>query len=69
MNPFQQQMISRVMGNNPMVKRFSQFVQNFQKMNKNPQQAVQELLNSGEMSQQQYESLRRQANSIMGTNF
>lgn len=53
----------------PMGQQFAQFVQNFQRMNKNPQQAVQELLNSGEMSQQQYENLRTQANNIMGTNY
>lgn len=53
----------------PMGQQFAQFVQNFQRMNKNPQQAVQELLNSGEMTQQQYENLRTQANKIMGTNF
>lgn len=53
----------------PMGKQFAQFVQNFQQMKKDPKQAVQELLDSGEMSQQQYENLRTQANKIMGTNF
>ena len=34
----------------------------------NPQQKVQELLNSGQMSQQQFEQLRQMANQITGKN-
>ena len=53
---------------NNMMQRFQNFVQNFQRMNKNPQQMAQELLDSGQMSQQQYEMLRQEVNRIMGTN-
>jgi hypothetical protein len=34
----------------------------------NPQAIVQQKLNSGEMTQTQYEQLRQMANMIMGTN-
>ena len=68
MNPMQQ-VIQKAMSGNPMMAQFETFVRNFAKMGKNPQQTVQELLNSGQMSQQQYESLRNRANSIMGTNY
>lgn len=56
--------------NNPitMIQQFQTFVTNFQKMGRNPQAVVQELLNSGQMSQQQYEQLRQKANRIMGMN-
>ena len=51
------------------VQRFSQFVQNFRNtINLNPRDVVQEMLNKGQMSQQQFEALRRQTNQIMGTN-
>ena len=51
------------------VQRFSQFVQNFRNtINRNPRDVVQEMLNKGQMSQQQFEALRRQTNQIMGTN-
>ena len=51
-----------------MMQQFQQFRQNWlqQNPNKSPQQAVQELLNSGKMSQQQFEQFRNMANSIMG---
>ena len=56
------------MGSNPMamVQQFQRFVSNFQKMQKNPQQAVQELLNSGQMSQTQYNQLSQIASQILG---
>ena len=54
---------------NPSVQKFASFVNNFSKLKQNPQEAVQRLLDSGEMSQQQYENLRQQANRIMGTNY
>lgn len=56
--------------NNPLaaMQQFRTFVENFQKMQRNPKEVVQELLNSGQMSQQQYENLRKQANQIMGMN-
>ena len=51
-----------------MFQQFQQFRQNWlsQNPNKSPQQAVQELLNSGKMSQQQYEQFRNIANQITG---
>ena len=51
-----------------MMQQFNQFRDNWLKQNpnKSPQQAVQELLNSGKMSQQQFEQFRNMANSIMG---
>ena len=54
---------------NPSAQKFANFVSNFAKLKQNPQEAVQKLLDSGEMSQQQYENLRQQANRIMGTNY
>lgn len=55
---------------NPMqvMQQFNQFRQNWLKSNPNtsPQQAVQDLLNSGKMSQQQFEHFRNLANSITG---
>ena len=42
--------------NNPMnmLQQFKTLAENFSKMQKNPRDAVQELLNSGQMTQQQY---------------
>ena len=42
--------------NNPMnmLQQFQTFASNFAKMQKDPRQTVQELLNSGQMTQQQY---------------
>lgn len=56
--------------NNPsnMMQQFQTFVNNFQQMGRNPREVIQELLNSGQMSQQQYEMLRQKANQIMGMN-
>ena len=57
--------------NNPFatINQFKQFVDNFQRnINRNPQEVVQELLNSGQMTQAQFNQLRDQANKIMGTN-
>lgn len=53
---------------NPMatLQQFQKFVNNFQKMNKNPQQAVQELLNTGQMTQTQYNELAARASQILG---
>lgn len=52
-------------------KRFNDFKQNLnmQNPNMNPQQKVQELLNSGRMTQQQFERIRSLANLITGKNF
>jgi hypothetical protein len=51
-----------------MMQQFQQFRQNWLQQNPNtsPQQAVQNLLNSGKMSQQQFEKFRNIANSISG---
>lgn len=53
-----------------MMKNFAGFRQNFLQQNPgvNPQTVVQNLLNSGKMSQQQYENLRQLANKITGMN-
>lgn len=48
--------------------QFNQFQQNVQNQGINPQQKVQELLNSGQMSQQQFEQIRQLANQITGKN-
>ena len=48
-----------------MLQQFQTFVNNFQKMGKDPRQTVQELLNSGQMTQQQYNQLSHIANQIM----
>lgn len=45
-----------------MMKQFNEFRQNFQG---NPQQTVQQLLNSGRMSQAQYNQLSQMANQFM----
>lgn len=56
MNPFQ------------LMQQFNQFKANFQQQNPgaNPQAIVQQLLNSGKMSQQQFETFRTMANQITG---
>lgn len=48
--------------------QFELFKQNMQRQNISPQQKVQELLNSGQMTQQQFEHLRQLANQITGKN-
>lgn len=54
------------MNNNPMnfLQNFLQFKRNFQG---DPQQAVLNLLNSGKMSQQQFNQLQSMANQIMNS--
>lgn len=49
-----------------MMQQFQTFVNNFQKLGKDPRQTVQELLNSGQMSQQQYNQLSQVAKQILG---
>ena len=49
-----------------MIQKFQTFAQNFQKLGKSPQQAVQELLNSGQMSQAQFQQLSQMATQIFG---
>jgi hypothetical protein len=59
-----------MMNMNPlqMMQQFQKFRQNWLQQNPNvsPQQAVQNLLNSGKMSQQQFEQFRNIANSFSG---
>lgn len=59
-----------MMNMNPlqMMQQFQQFRQNWLQQNPNvsPQQAVQNLLNSGRMSQQQFEQFRNIANKFSG---
>lgn len=50
-------------------QQFGQFCQQFQGNQMNPQMQVQQFLNSGRMTQQQFEQIRQQANAIMGTNY
>ena len=60
-NPLYNQM----MNNNPQnnfLQRFNQFRQNF---NGNPQQQIQQMLNSGKISQEQYNRAVQQAQTIM----
>ena len=63
------------MYNNPMnnaqniQNQFNQFVQNFRQGNQDPRQKIQELLDSGRMTQQQYNQLRQMANKFLGTNY
>ncbi len=48
------------------INQFNQFRQNFMQSGMNPQQKVQELLNSGQMTQEQFNQLRGMANQITG---
>ena len=52
-----------------MMQRFNQFCQQMQQQGKNPQEIVQQLLNSGQMSQAQFEQFRQLANNLLGTKF
>lgn len=46
--------------------QFNQFRQNFQQTGEDPRQKVQELLNSGKMTQEQFNFFRMMANKITG---
>ena len=50
---------------------FSSFVENFKRQNPgvNPQAMVQNLLNQGKMTQEQFNKCRDMANQMMGTSF
>ena len=50
-----------------MLQRFNQFKQQFG--NQDPEKMVQQLLDSGKMSQEQYKQFRDMANSILGTKY
>lgn len=61
MNPLYQRMMQNAPQNNNVVQRFQQFRNQFRG---NPQQQVQELLNSGRITQQQYDAAVQAANQI-----
>lgn len=60
-NPLYNQMMNNQNQNN-FLQRFNQFRQNF---NGNPQQQIQQMLNSGKISQEQYNRAVQQAQNIM----
>lgn len=57
--------------NNPMQlkQQFEAFARNFQQSGQNPQALVQQLLNSGKMTQAQFNHYRDIANQITGQRF
>lgn len=61
MNPLYQSMMQKAQPE--IVKQFNQFRQNFKG---NPQEQVQSLLNSGKVTQAQYNEAVRRANMIKG---
>lgn len=71
---FNPMMLQQIMANQQQFQafqqQFGQFAQQFQQgpQNFNPQMLVQQKLNSGEMTQQQFEQLRNMANQLMGVN-
>ena len=60
MNPLYQRMMQNAPQNN-MIQRFMQFKQQFRG---NPQEQVQQLLNSGKITQTQYDQAVQMANSL-----
>jgi len=50
-----------------MLQRFNQFRQQFN--NQDPEKMVQQLLDSGKMSQEQFKQFKEMANSILGTKY
>lgn len=50
-------------------QQFEAFARNFQQSGQNPQQVVQNLLNQGKMTQDQFNQLRNIANQITGLRF
>lgn len=70
-----QEMIQQIMANQQRMQQFQQqfnaFQQQFQggPQQMNPQMIIQQKLNSGEMSQQQFNELRQFANMITGMNY
>lgn len=77
MNPLYRQLMgSRLQGIqngslSPMGQQFANFANNFrQNFNgMNPQMLTQQLMNSGQMTQDQFNHFRNIANQIMGTNY
>lgn len=58
-------LFNQLANNIPMSKFMQEFNQFKQTINGNPQQMVQQMLNDGRMSQQQFNQLSQQANAIM----
>lgn len=54
--------------NNRQQPNFMQFVQSMRQQNIDPQAKVQELLNSGQMTQEQFNQFRMIANQLTGKN-
>lgn len=52
-----------------MQNKFNTFCNNFQHMNQDPQELVQQMLNDGRMSQDQFNQLSSIANMLMGNKF
>lgn len=61
MNPLYQQMNTNNNGISNLIQRFQQFKQSF---SGNPQEQVQQLLNSGKVSQAQYDQAVKMANAF-----
>ena len=62
--------IPQILSNPQMFKQqFQAFAQNLQRSGNNPQQLVQNLLNQGKMTQDQFNSYRDIANKITGLRF
>lgn len=62
--------IQQLISNPQMFKQqFQAFAQNFKQSGNNPQQLVQNLLNQGKMTQDQFNSYRDIANKITGLRF
>ena len=65
-------MVNRFPFNNPMElqNKFNQFVQDYRSQwNQDPKEKVEQLLDSGKMTQEQYDRFRKMANEFLGTNY
>lgn len=57
-------------GNQQTAQQFNNFVQGLdQSIRNSPQQMVQQLINTGRMSQQQFDQFRQIANQVTGRNY
>ena len=57
-------------GNQQTAQQFNNFVQGLdQNIRNSPQQMVQQLINTGRMSQQQFDQFRQIANQVTGRNY
>ena len=65
-------MVNRFPFNNPieLQNKFNQFVQDYRSQwNQDPKEKVEQLLDSGKMTQEQYDRFRKIANQFLGTNY